>query len=84
MMASLLKWARALTRRGALPPLRFPTSGFAIIPPNVIVEEEHFDEFKTGNYYPVNIGGVYASKYQVLRKLGFGTTSTVWFARNLQ
>jgi hypothetical protein len=51
---------------------------------SVVVEEEQFDEFKAGQYYPVNIGDVYASKYQVLGKLGFGTTSTVWLARNLQ
>jgi len=50
---------------------------------SVIVEEEQFDEFKAGQYYPVNTGDVYASKYQVLGKLGFGTTSTVWLACNL-
>ncbi|KAK3324416.1 kinase-like domain-containing protein [Cercophora scortea] len=43
-----------------------------------------FDEFKSGQYYPVNIGDVYESKYQVLGKLGFGSTSTVWLARHLQ
>lgn len=83
-MASLLKWARALTRRSPLAPLRFPTTGFDTIPRQLIVEEERFDKFHTGHYYPVNIGDVYASKYQVLGKLGFGTTSTVWLARNLQ
>jgi hypothetical protein len=30
-MSSLLKWARAPTRRAPSPPLRFPTSGFDII-----------------------------------------------------
>ncbi|KAK8915715.1 SRSF protein kinase 1 [Metarhizium anisopliae] len=29
------------------------------------------------------MGDVLASKYQVIRKLGFGTMSTVWFAGNL-
>jgi hypothetical protein len=50
----------------------------------VVVEEEQFDQFRAGLYYPVNIGDVYASKYQILGKLGFGSTSTVWLARNLR
>lgn len=83
-MASILKWARGLTRRAPLPPLQFPTSGFEIIDDSVLLEEEHFNEFKSGQYYPVNIGEILASKYQVVGKLGFGTTSTVWLARNLQ
>jgi hypothetical protein len=82
-MPSLLKWLRALTHRGLSTPLRFPTAGFDIFPPHAVVEEEQFPEFKAGIYYPVNIGDVYASKYQILGKLGFGTTSTVWLARNL-
>lgn len=49
-----------------------------------LLEEERFEDFKKGIYYPVNIGDVFASKYQVLGKLGFGVTSTVWLARDLQ
>ena len=65
-------------------PLQFPSTGFEIVPECKILEEEQFDEFKAGQYYPVKIGDVYDSKYQILGKLGFGTTSTVWLARNLQ
>ena len=50
----------------------------------MVVEEEQFGQFKAGLYYPVSIGDVYASKYQILGKLGFGSTSTVWLARNLR
>jgi hypothetical protein len=50
-----------------------------------VLEEETFDGFKTGNYCPVNIGDLFAfNKYQVVGKLGFGSISTVWLARNLQ
>ncbi|KAK7429441.1 hypothetical protein QQZ08_004033 [Neonectria magnoliae] len=83
-MAFVLKWARGLTRRAPLVPLRFPTSGFKVVPDSVLLEEQHFDEFKAGHYYPMNIGDVLVSKYQVIGKLGFGTTSTVWLARNLR
>ncbi|KAM4058725.1 kinase [Hirsutella rhossiliensis] len=83
-MKSIFKPMRNPLRRAPMVPLQFPPSGFEIISDSVKLEEEHFDEFKSGQYYPVKIGDVYASKYQVLGKLGFGTTSTVWLARNLQ
>lgn len=84
-MAPLLKWVRSLVRRGPWAPLRFPTSGFDIVPAAEALEEERLDEFKTGSYYPVAIGDLFDSKkYQVVGKLGFGSTSTVWLARDLQ
>jgi hypothetical protein len=83
-MSSVLKWARSALRRAPLPPLRFPSAGFEIVPPSEPLEEEHLEEFSAGAYYPVNIGDVYHSKYQVVGKLGFGSTSTVWLAKNLQ
>lgn len=83
-MTSLLRWARTAIKRGSSPVLQFPTSGFEVIKPSQILEEERFEEFKKGNYYPVNIGGILESKYQVVGKLGFGTTSTVWLARELE
>ncbi|OQE17046.1 hypothetical protein PENFLA_c025G07319 [Penicillium flavigenum] len=82
-MTSLLKWARTAIKRDPSPVLRFPTSGFEVIKPSQILEEERYREFKKGHYYPVTIGDVLVSKYQVLGKLGFGTTSTVWLARDL-
>lgn len=64
-------------------PLQFPNSDFKPIYGSNLLEEEHLSEFKTDHYFPVRIGDVYVSKYQVLGKLGFGTGSTVWLARNL-
>jgi serine/threonine-protein kinase SRPK3 len=83
-MNSLLKWARAAIKRDPSPVLRFPTSGVEVIKPSQILEEERYREFKKGHYYPVTIGEVLVSKYQILGKLGFGTTSTVWLARDLE
>lgn len=40
--------------------LQFP-SGFEVIKPSQIPEEERFEEFKEGNYYPVNIGDILVS-----------------------
>ncbi|OQE10811.1 hypothetical protein PENVUL_c003G02530 [Penicillium vulpinum] len=83
-MTSLLRWARTAMKGGPSAVLRFPTSGFEVIKRSQIFEEERFEEFEKGHYYPVNIGDVLVSKYQVLGKLGFGTTSTVWLARDLK
>lgn len=32
------------------------------------LEEERFEEFKMGRYYPVDIGEIFSSKYQVIGK----------------
>ncbi|CAH0044612.1 unnamed protein product [Clonostachys solani] len=83
-MPSVLKWARSALRRAPSLPLRFPSTGFEIVPASELLEEEHLEEFSAGAYYPVNIGDVYHSKYQIVGKLGFGSTSTVWLAKSLQ
>ncbi|KAL4914955.1 kinase-like domain-containing protein [Aspergillus aurantiobrunneus] len=83
-MAKLMKWATNALRRGASPPMCFPTSGFETVHPSEVLDEERFEQFKQGQYYPANIGKVISSKYQVIGKLGFGTTSTVWLARDLE
>ncbi|KAL2256675.1 hypothetical protein VTK26DRAFT_1319 [Humicola hyalothermophila] len=51
---------------------------------DVLVEEEMFDWYNPDNWYPVKIGDVYESRYQVLLKLGFGSVSTAWLCRDLR
>jgi hypothetical protein len=80
----MFKLAKSLFRRQPWPQLKFPTSGFEVVSDAVTFEEEQLEEFHRGVYCPVNIGDVFASKYQVVGKLGFGITSTVWLARDLQ
>ena len=80
----MFKLAKSLFRRQPWPKLKFPTSGFEVVSDAVTFEEEQLEEFHRGVYCPVNIGDVFASKYQVVGKLGFGVTSTVWLARDLQ
>ncbi|PYI14680.1 kinase-like protein [Aspergillus violaceofuscus CBS 115571] len=81
-MAKLMKWAMKPFRRAPCPPMHFPTSGFDILPPSEVLEEERFEHFRCGVYYPANIGDVLNAKYQVIEKLGFETTSAVWLARH--
>ncbi|KAH7085434.1 kinase domain-containing protein [Paraphoma chrysanthemicola] len=80
----MFKVAKSLLRRQPWSHLNFPTSRFEVVSDAVVLEEEQLEEFQRGVYYPVNIGDVFASKYQVVGKLGFGVTSTVWLARDLQ
>jgi serine/threonine-protein kinase SRPK3 len=45
--------------------------------------EEGRDAYRPGGFHPVYIGDVYAGKYQVLNKIGFGVYSTVWLVKDL-
>ncbi|KAB5549658.1 serine threonine protein kinase, CMGC group [Coniochaeta sp. 2T2.1] len=64
-------------------PLTFSSANFKRIPVDEKVEEEMFPDYKASRYYPVRIGEVLRDRYQIVGKLGFGTTSTVWLARDL-
>ncbi|KAL2263446.1 hypothetical protein VTK26DRAFT_6744 [Humicola hyalothermophila] len=66
----VVRWARLLVRRAPLAPLQFSATGFQVITDSQPLEEKRLDDVRTGHYYPVHIGDVYASKYQVLGKLG--------------
>ena len=51
---------------------------------DVLVEEEAFSWYDPDEWYPVKIGDVFESRYQVLLKLGFGSVSTAWLCRDLK
>ena len=83
-MTSILRWAKNYTRRAPSPPIRFQNTNYEVVGAAQKLEEEAFEDYKTGKYYPVRIGDIFASKYQVVGKLGFGVSSTVWLARHLE
>ncbi|PWY83720.1 kinase-like protein [Aspergillus sclerotioniger CBS 115572] len=64
-------------------PRVFPTTGFEIIDPTEEIEEETLPTYRAEKYYPVRLGEVLDGQYQILAKLGYGVTSTVWLARDL-
>ena len=44
---------------------------------------EELEEYSTGGFHPVRIGDEYCqSRYRILHKLGYGSFSTVWLARD--
>lgn len=65
-------------------PLTFPNKGFVPIPVDKKIEEETLPDYVASRYYPVRIGETFRERYQVVGKLGFGATSTVWLARDLK
>jgi hypothetical protein len=48
-----------------------------------LLEEEHCPTYKAESYYPMRLGEILNNKYQVCMKFGWGTTATVWVARDL-
>lgn len=84
IMTTLIRWATKALRRATSPPIYFPTSSFSTVRPSEVLDEERFEKFQQGQYYPAHVGDVICSRYQIVGKLGFGTTSTVWLARDLE
>ncbi|KAF4967479.1 hypothetical protein FSARC_4974 [Fusarium sarcochroum] len=64
-------------------PLTFPNPNFKRIALDEKIEEELFPDYVASRYYPVRIGEVLRDRYQIVGKLGFGASSTVWLARDL-
>ncbi|KAG6111894.1 hypothetical protein E4U13_004546 [Claviceps humidiphila] len=63
-------------------PLAFPSKGFPVIPTDEKIEEETLPNYVASRFYPVKIGEIFRARYQVVGKLGYGVTSTVWLARD--
>ncbi|OAP62401.1 hypothetical protein AYL99_04604 [Fonsecaea erecta] len=48
------------------------------------IEEETLPKYNPDHWYPVRLGEVLNHRYEIVVKLGFGMTATVWLARDLQ
>ena len=82
-LSNLRRWA--LNAMGRQPWLTkdFSNPHFQKIVASQLVEEENLPGYLAEHYYPVRIGELLRSRYQIVGKLGFGVTSTVWLARDL-
>ena len=50
---------------------------------NLSAPVEDIEGYRAGGYHPIQVGEVLRSgRYFVLRKLGYGSYSTVWLARD--
>ncbi|KAI9931153.1 hypothetical protein ASPWEDRAFT_178666 [Aspergillus wentii DTO 134E9] len=53
------------------------------INPSLLVEEENSPYYEAAYFYPVRIGEILNDRYQIATKLGHGSRSSVWLARDL-
>lgn len=81
MFPSLLRF---LPWYGRWKPLTFSNLNVPRIPLAQKIEEEAIPGYVAARYYPVRIGEVFNERYQVVGKLGYGGTSTVWLARDMK
>ncbi|KAJ5100469.1 hypothetical protein N7456_006521 [Penicillium angulare] len=80
-------------------PIRSSTSRFSILlrkkpfpipspgppcPSGILIDEEISPFYNPRNFYPAKPGEVLVDRYQIIVKVGWGVSSTVWFARDLQ
>jgi hypothetical protein len=82
MFPSLL---RSLPRLGRTwKPLNFSNPNFVRVPASHKIEEETIPGYTASRYYPTRIGEIFKDRYQIVGKLGFGTSATVWLARDMK
>jgi hypothetical protein len=48
------------------------------------IEEETLPKYNANAFYPIRLDEVLNDRYQVVAKLGYGVTATVWLARDPQ
>lgn len=64
-------------------PRVFPRSGWDIVNASLQIEEESIPNYRPERFYPVYIGEIFNGQYQVVGKLGYGSSATVWLCRDL-
>ncbi|KAK2855699.1 hypothetical protein FQN49_004934 [Arthroderma sp. PD_2] len=77
---------RAITRSFSClhrKPLPAPPPG-PLLPLDEPVDEEICPGYNSKKFYPARPGDVLANRYQILVKVGWGVSSTVWFARDMR
>lgn len=47
-----------------------------------IDDVETLDRYRPGGYHPVTVGEQLGGRYSLVHRLGFGSYSTIWLARN--
>lgn len=62
----------------------FPSSGFYQFSRSRRVDEENYSWYSHKEFYPIRIGDLIRDRYQVITKLGYGTSSTSWLCRDLR
>ncbi|KAG6834277.1 hypothetical protein H0H93_010730, partial [Arthromyces matolae] len=83
-MSTLRRWTlNAIGSRQPWLPRDFSKRHSNLISASEPIEEETIPGYVAERYYPTRIGETLRSRYQIVGKLGYGVTSTVWLARDL-
>ncbi|KAJ3015928.1 hypothetical protein HKX48_004308 [Thoreauomyces humboldtii] len=64
------------------PNRKSPSTSHAHYPPDDSAIKEYVDHYRKGHFCPVHLGDVLHDRYKVFRKLGYGSQSTVWLAKD--
>ncbi|KAI8650944.1 Protein kinase domain-containing protein [Fusarium keratoplasticum] len=72
------------TARSRSEPRTFPTKGFDVIDKDQLIEEEGMLEYNPDHFYLVRLGEVFNGRFQTVAKLGYGSSSTIWLACDLE
>ncbi|KAJ5561753.1 serine/threonine-protein kinase [Penicillium sp. DV-2018c] len=83
-----LRWPTSTARRTIFTFARkslwqSPHNAGPSIPQQELVDEEMLPGYNPASFYPANPSEVLAEKFQLLAKVGWGTKSTVWLARDI-
>ena len=81
MTAFCFSAKRALTSLRFRPPVITPVRP-VILPSDIPIEEELVFGYDPRHFYPVNPGEIFHDMYEMTAKLGCGSCSTVWLARD--
>jgi serine/threonine-protein kinase SRPK3 len=76
-MKSLRQLGCRLHHQVPSPPRAIKSSVFSILDSTAKIEEERMPAYARGLFYPVKLGDIFCSRYQVLSKLGFSANSTI-------
>ena len=71
-------------RRLTWKPLAFPKDGTNRLHAGEKIEEETIPGYVKDRYCSVRIGQILRERYRIVGKLGFGTSSNVWLARDFE
>lgn len=64
-------------------PWQLPPNTGPPIPQHELVDEKLCPDYNSAIFYPAKPGEVLAKKFQLLVKIGWGSQSTVWLARDV-
>ena len=84
IIMSLFKRVTRFLWKQALAPKPLSTRPYPTLNASTPLEEENMPHCNAADWYPVFIGELFESRYQVLGKLGFGLNSTIYISRYLQ